>query len=141
MRLGHYSIRTQDLEASQLFYTKALGLRVGFRPPFNFPGIWLYADEDESDFGMVHIIGVDPNNAAGLADYLGDRGADVLTGSGALDHMAFLASDLVDAKARFTRLNIAFTERVVPSLGLCQLFIVDPSGITIELNYPHTEAA
>ena len=50
-KLGHYSIRTTDLQASRTFYTEILGLREGFRPPFNFPGIWLYQGGDEADFG------------------------------------------------------------------------------------------
>jgi hypothetical protein len=32
-------------------------------------------------------------------------------------------------------------ERTVPSLGLRQVFLTDPSGVTIELNYPAAEAA
>jgi len=32
-----------------------------------------------------------------------------------------------------------FRERTVPDLGLHQLFIDDPNGVTIELNYPASE--
>jgi hypothetical protein len=35
--------------------------------------------------------------------------------------------------------NLPYRERTVPGLGLHQLFIEDPSGITIELNYPADE--
>lgn len=41
-RLDHYSIRTLDIEAARRFYTGVMGFEVGFRPPFNFPGLWLY---------------------------------------------------------------------------------------------------
>ena len=61
-KLAHYSIRTTDLEASRRFYTEIMQFRVGFRPPFGFPGLWLYFDDDESEFGVVHIIGTDPND-------------------------------------------------------------------------------
>jgi hypothetical protein len=54
-RLAHYSIRTADLEQSRQFYTRIPGFREGFRPPFDFPGIWLYLGDDESEFGVVHI--------------------------------------------------------------------------------------
>ena len=139
-KLGHYSIRTGDLEASRRFYTEVLGLREGFRPPFRFPGIWLYLGGDEADFGVVHIIGIDRDDPQGLQEYLGDRDETSLTGTGAVDHVAFLATGLADMRARLAARGVPFTERTVPSLGLYQLFVTDPSGVTVELNYPHDEA-
>ena len=44
-RIDHYSIRTLDVEASRRFYTEIIGLKVGPRPPFDFPGVWLYKGE------------------------------------------------------------------------------------------------
>ena len=139
-KLGHYSVRTVDLEASRRFYTDILGLREGFRPPFKFPGIWLYAGGDEADFGVVHIIGIDRDDPQGLKDYLGDKDETALAGTGAIDHVAFLATGLGAMRARLADGGHAFTERTVPSLGLYQLFIADPSGVTVEMNYPHDEA-
>ncbi|MFS2217093.1 VOC family protein [Telluria sp. Tellsp104] len=139
-KLGHYSIRTGDLEASRRFYTEVLGMKEGFRPPFRFPGIWLYLGGDEGDFGVVHIIGIDRDDPQALKDYLGDKEEAALTGSGAVDHVAFLATDLVGMRARLAARGTPFTERTVPSLGLYQLFVADPSGVTVELNYPHDEA-
>jgi catechol 2,3-dioxygenase-like lactoylglutathione lyase family enzyme len=72
-KLAHYSIRTSDLERSRHFYTRILGLREGFRPPFDFPGIWLYLGPDESEYGVVHIIGIDPNDPSAVTAYLGDK--------------------------------------------------------------------
>ncbi len=37
--------------------------------------------------------------------------------------------------------GISWRDRTVPSLGLHQVFIEDPSGVTIELNYPAAEVA
>lgn len=139
-KLGHYSIRTGDLEASRRFYTEVLDLQVGFRPPFQFPGIWLYQGGDEADFGVVHIIGIDPDDAQGLKDYLGDKDEASLFGTGAVDHVAFLANGLGAMRDKLASRGMAYTERTVPSLGLYQLFITDPSGVTIELNYPNDEA-
>jgi catechol 2,3-dioxygenase-like lactoylglutathione lyase family enzyme len=132
---SHYSIRTADLEKSQRFYTDVLQLRVGFRPPFNFPGVWLYPDQDESEFGVVHLIGVDPRSRDGLRDYLGERPIEALQGSGAVDHIAFLATDWPRTRHRFDALDVSYDEQLVPSLGLRQVFLIDPSGVTIELNY------
>jgi catechol 2,3-dioxygenase-like lactoylglutathione lyase family enzyme len=140
-RLGHYSIRTADLDASRRFYTEVLGLRVGFRPPFPFPGVWLYLGDDEADFGVVHLIGVEPDGPEGLAQYLGHRSTDPLAGTGALDHIAFLAAGWPDLRARLAARGQDVVERTVPDLGLRQVFLTDPSGVTIELNYPADEAA
>ena len=139
-KLGHYSIRTTDLTASRSFYTEVLGLKEGFRPPFKFPGIWLYQGGDEADFGVVHIIGIDLNDPQGLVEYLGDKSPDTLIGTGTVDHVAFLAEGLAEMRDRLALMDLKFTERTVPSLALHQLFLTDPSGVTIELNYPRHEA-
>lgn len=139
-KLDHYSIRTLDIEASRRFYTEVMGFSVGFRPPFKFPGIWLYngAQYPETT-GVVHIIGIDPDDPQGLKDYLGDRDVASLQGTGTVDHMAFAATGVADMRARLQRHGIAFRERTVPSLGIHQVFFEDPSGVTIELNYPAAE--
>jgi catechol 2,3-dioxygenase-like lactoylglutathione lyase family enzyme len=139
-KLAHYSIRTIDLDRSRQFYTQILGFREGYRPPFKFPGIWLYNSEDESDYGIVHIIGIDPNDPEGLLAYLGDKSAAEEAGTGTVDHIAFLATDLQGTHARLKRAGYQWKDRTVPSLGLHQVFIEDPSGVTIELNYPAEEA-
>lgn len=139
-RLDHYSVRTTDLDATLRFYTDIMGFETGFRPPFNFPGHWLYngAPYPESN-GVVHLIGIDPDSPEGLSDYLGDRSPDSLLGSGALDHIAFLATNINDMRARLEKHGLEWREREVPSLNLLQVFLEDPNGITIELNYPASE--
>jgi hypothetical protein len=88
---------------------------------------------------MVHVIGIDKNDPEGLKQYLGDRDVASLHGSGALDHIALTASGLAAMEAHLKRLGVAFRERHVPVLGLHQLFLDDPSGVVIELNYPASE--
>lgn len=135
---AHYSIRTADLPGSQRFYTEVLQLRVGFRPAFNFPGVWLYPDENESELGAVHLIGVDPNSR-GMSDGVGDRSDEFLRGSGSVDHIAFLATDWPRMRQRCNALGIPYRMQRMPSLDLIQVFLVDPSGVTIELNYRGTD--
>ena len=139
-KLAHFSVRTTDIEASKRFYIEVLGFTEGFRPPFEFPGLWLYRGGDEADYGVVHIIGIDRNDPEGLKAYLGDKPEDSLHGSAAVDHLAFLASDLLEMHRRLNNAGLAFRERTVPSLGLHQVFVEDPSGVTIELNFPAHEA-
>jgi catechol 2,3-dioxygenase-like lactoylglutathione lyase family enzyme len=137
-KLAHYSIRTTDLERSRHFYTQILGLREGFRPPFPFPGAWLYLGDEESEYGVVHIIGIDPNNPVGLIDYLGDKELPI-RGTGTVDHIAFLATNVQDLWATLRKAGYRWRDRTVPSLGLHQVFVEDPSGVTIEMNFPADE--
>ncbi len=39
--IQHVAIRTDDLEATNDFYTSVLGMTVADRPDFAFPGSWL----------------------------------------------------------------------------------------------------
>lgn len=132
-RLDHYSIRTTDVEATRKFYTEVLGLEVGPRPNFPFPGVWLY----QGGIAVVHVVGIDPSDRAGLHDYLGERGSDAAgAGTGTIDHVAFLGRDFAGMRARFQQAAITFRERKVPNMDLMQIFVDDPNGVTIELNFP-----
>lgn len=140
--LNHFSIRTVDLDACERFYCGLLGLKKGPRPPFPFPGLWLYAGEtDRYDNAAVHIIGINRNDPEGLKKYLGDRDESSLAGSGAVDHVAFFATGLKETLARLKAHGIEGRERTVPLLGLHQVFIDDPNGIVVELNFPAAEKA
>jgi len=140
--LNHFSIRTPDLAACERFYCRALGMRVGPRPPFPFPGLWLYPEGlDDYAQASVHIIGVDRDDPEGLKQYLGERDEAGLRGNGCVDHLAFFATGLAAMRARLAAMGIAARERAVPLLGLHQLFVDDPNGVVVELNFPATEAA
>ena len=116
-RLDHFTIRTRDLEGTRRFYAEILGFEVGPRPDFPFPGLWLYRGEAP----LVHVVGVE---------------SDAAPDTGRLDHVAFMGSDITAMRRRFEEAGVAFQERVVPTLGLAQLFVRDPNGIKIELNFP-----
>lgn len=140
--LDHYSVRTAHVDRAVTFYERALGFCRGPRPAFNFPGAWLYRTADDGKIAggsVVHIVGIDPDNSAGLSDYLGDKPASQSTGSGALDHIAFVACDILGLYAKLKQQGIAFRERKVPNMELHQVFIEDPDGVTIELNYARLE--
>jgi len=83
----------------------------------------------------VHVVGIDPDDPSGLKDYLGDKaGSD--TGTGTIDHVAFVGSDVEAMRAKFRGIGIPFRDRTVPAMNLEQVFLEDPNGITIELNFP-----
>lgn len=142
LTLNHFSIRTLDLQATREFYEGVLGLTVGPRPPFPFPGLWMYAgDHGSIANAVVHIIGIDANDPEGLKRYLGDRDISSLRGSGAVDHLAFFAEGLTGMLAHLKALGVPVRERTVPAIGLHQLFLDDPNGVVVELNYPAAEKA
>jgi catechol 2,3-dioxygenase-like lactoylglutathione lyase family enzyme len=142
LSLNHYSIRTTELAACERFYCGLLGLVVGPRPPFPFPGLWLYAgDTSVWANACVHIIGIDRNDPEGLQQYLGDRDEASLQGSGALDHVAFFATGLAQTLQRLRDQGVPARERTVPLLNLHQVFVDDPNGVVVELNFPAEEKA
>ena len=71
--------------------------------------------------------------------YLGQQSTET-HGSGAVDHIAFHATGLGETMTRLHDLGEDFTERQVDDAGLYQLFLFDPNGVKIELNFPASEA-
>ena len=142
LSLNHFSIRSLEIEKTTDFYSKLLGLTIGPRPEFPFPGVWLYNGDDSSWANAVlHLIAIDKNDPNGLKKYLGERDPSSLHGSGAVDHIAFFATGLEEKLKHLKALNIPFHERTVPVIKLHQIFLEDPNGIVIELNYPAHEKA
>ena len=130
--LDHCAIRTTKLQETRDFFVDILGLEDGERPDFPFPGAWLYI----GSAAVIHLTGVDPDDPSGLQQYLGGEiCTEALQGSGALDHIAFRANDPSALIDRLNKSDYEYRERQVPNMNLFQVFVEDPNGITIELNY------
>jgi catechol 2,3-dioxygenase-like lactoylglutathione lyase family enzyme len=127
--LDHYLVFTGDLETTKKFYVDTLGLEVGFRPPFEFPGYWLYID----GHATVHLAGDD--GTGNFEKYLDKPEAAPDGGTGALDHIAFRADNIADFRTKLEGLDVTYKHRVVPGFDLQQLFFDDPDGLMIELNF------
>lgn len=123
--LNHFTIRPADLEATRAFYSDVLGLPVGYRPPLGFPGYWLYC----GDVPTVHLIGVRP----------GETGVRAAGETGLFDHIAFSCTGLAEMRARLDGLGIGYERRVIPRDRQTQLFLRDPDGVAVELNFPPEE--
>ena len=61
---------------------------------------------------------------------------NVKSGSGAIDHVAFNCEDIEGMKNMFDSKSIEYTHRKVPGFPLEQLFVDDPDGVKVELNFP-----
>lgn len=140
MRVGkieHYNIRTERLADTVRFYTEVLGFRNGPRPgnPPAHTGAWLF---NEDDTPVVHVTAFsrdDPERMKWVNEYLGDRDPDSLKGSGSIDHVAFSGVGYDAMVANCQTRDVPVRERFVQALNLRQLFVTDPNGISIELNY------
>lgn len=124
--LEHYTIRCAGLERTRDFYRDVLGLAVGERPKFPFKGYWLYL----GDVPIVHLV-----DAAESATRDGPHGEG---DTAALDHIAFRGKDLEATRATLHRHGLKFRENAVPGARIHQIFVPDPDGILIELNFRGT---
>jgi hypothetical protein len=87
----------------------------------------------------IHLTPVDPADPAGsyakIASYRGEDAGVAFDGSGAIDHIAFDCEGHEEIKARLEGLKIPMVENAFPALNFQQIFIKDPNGITLELNF------
>ncbi len=58
--------------------------------------------------------------------------------TGRLDHIAFAASDVEGVRKRLNAKKVKFREQIVPRTGDTQIFLYDPDGVGVELNFPKT---
>ena len=118
--LNHVNIITDDLDATRKFYADVIGLIDGDRPSFQFPGAWLYI----ADEAVIHLVGVDDQPDEG---------------TGTIDHVAFEANGINDMVAMLEGREIPFNVRDVPGREIRQVFLHDPNGVKIELNFRGAE--
>jgi catechol 2,3-dioxygenase-like lactoylglutathione lyase family enzyme len=133
--LDHFTLRTPRLEATRDFFTAVAGLVPGPRPPFPFPGHWLYVEGRP----VLHLAG--PATDDGLERYLGERSGDSGSGTGAVDHVAFRCSGLPQFEQHLRGLGVAYRGRTVPEASEHQVFLADPNGVTVEFIFASSEDA
>jgi len=121
--LQHINIHAADVERSKDFYVRVLGLRVGPRPLVASVGYWLYVVAQP----VVHLV---------------QKTTDVppAGGNGAIDHVAFHGIDLDSTRQVLQTAGVPFREAVIPRDRSIQLFVHDPDGIKIELNFDPPQA-
>ena len=128
----HVLILADDLKKTKEFYVDLLGLKDGYRPDFPFPGHWLYLNEDDKA-ACIHL--AMRKQGDGQDYYIGKKN-NVKSGSGAIDHVAFNCEGIDSMKEMFDNKSIEYTHRKVPGFPLEQLFVDDPDGVKVELNFP-----
>lgn len=117
--LDHINIRTRRLADTVRFYEEILGLQNGDRPNFGFPGAWLYSEGRP----VVHLADISPTAEPQKPD------------SGVVHHIAFASRDFKGMQQHLHAKGVVFEAREVPGGELWQIFVRDPNGVMIELNY------
>jgi catechol 2,3-dioxygenase-like lactoylglutathione lyase family enzyme len=134
--IEHFLVAADDIDATRDWYARVLGMTSGPHPDFGFPVHWMYIGEVD----VVHI-GPSAKMAGAIQkQYLGRTSEKSEQGTGAIDHIAFRATDLREMMEHLRRENIEFRQRRANGQALFQLFFYDPNGIKIELNYDAKEA-
>lgn len=130
-RLDHFLVMTHDVDATRDFYRDVLGFAEGFRPDLGFLGHWLYLGE----VAVIHIADWDSYTAHSRR--LGIPVTTPAPGTGALDHVAFNApaSQYPVLKQRLEERGLRFHPHGSPGIGLRQIFLDDPNGLKLELNF------
>ena len=119
--LNHFNVTASAdvIERVRDFYVEVLGLSVGDRPGFRREGFWLYAGAEP----FVHLTTEDED----------DRRAGVARS--AFDHVAFSCEGLREFVGRLERAGVEYEVDEVASLRQVQLFLRDPAGVGLELNF------
>ena len=118
----HVNVRTNRLEAMIAWYGEVLGLKTGARPPFSFPGAWLYL----GDQPIIHLVGVtDPTDAKAPS----------------LEHFALRAEGLGEFLQHLKSRKIEHKVGIVPGFGIIQVNVWDPQGNHIHIDFGPEEKA
>ena len=133
--LEHFLVQTTDIAATRDWYVRVLGFTDGWHPDFKFPVCWLYL----GDRDVIHITEGGAAVSENRKRYVGQE-SQATSGSGVIDHIAFRATGLRETMAHLKRQSVDFKARQVSDQGLYQLFLFDPNGIKIELNFANAEA-
>jgi catechol 2,3-dioxygenase-like lactoylglutathione lyase family enzyme len=100
------------------FYCDVVGLTEGFRPAFERFGFWLYIEDKD----VLHLITPKEGDARSSQ-------------KSSFDHVAFKTDDYEGVLKKIKALNIPFEEKPIPGMTAHQIFLTDPAGNRVELNF------
>jgi catechol 2,3-dioxygenase-like lactoylglutathione lyase family enzyme len=124
--MNHFTITAEDRNQTLAFYCGLLGLQEGPRPDLGFAGAWLYAPGN-------------PGSGSAILHIYWDRPMPTAR-TGVIDHMAFTSRGLKAMKARLDSEGIPYRLQQQPGAGTWQLFLTDPNGAKVELDFDASES-
>ncbi|MBI9104057.1 MAG: hypothetical protein JEY99_16700 [Spirochaetales bacterium] len=119
--LEHINLKTKNIETLAIWYENILGLKKGYRPPFGVEGIWLYADE----IPMIHLLSIPK---------------DLKCESPRMEHFCMRAEGLGDFLTTLKKEGISYATQRVPELRILQVYISDPDGNNMHIDFSPEEA-
>ncbi len=123
---NHYNLCADRIILDKLrdFYINVIGLQLGYRPPFEQFGYWLYI----GDQPILHLSEAPQEEA---------RPLHVIS---TFDHVAFTCVDRLAMEAQLQQHQVQFKRAEIPRDGNSQLFFSDPAGNKVELNFAKIDA-
>lgn len=115
-RLDHINIHVVDGPRMVEFLETVLEAEEGFRPPFDFPGHWVYVGGEPA----IHLTVV-------------QRPADYPQGM--INHIAFGVYEFEAAKARIESTGYPYRLAGIPETGIGQFFVEGPERLLVEIQY------
>jgi len=127
--IDHVNIRTPDVIGTGRFFADVLAMTVTLSPgdPDPARAAWIC---DADGRAVVHLATCDI-----LYPWEESAPAAPSGGSGRLHHVAFRCTDYEAMAERLTAQGHAFRRNEVPQASLRQLFVEEPNGILLELNF------
>lgn len=125
--IDHVNIITDDLHASARFYAEVVGLerRDGPPPLTHENAQWMF---DASGRAVIHLNTHDAPKAYDRATPSGPQ-------TGALHHVALRCAGYEAMVLRLEGMEIDHRINHVEAIGLRQIFLNDPNGVLLELNF------
>jgi len=121
-RLDHVNVKTANLDEMVKWYEAALGMTSGARPPFPFPGAWMYAGE----YPVVHLVGVS-------TDPVGEDPR--------IEHFALSATGFASFIENLDSRNIDYKVVKVPGIEVTQVNVFDVDGNHIHIDFQSRDSA
>jgi catechol 2,3-dioxygenase-like lactoylglutathione lyase family enzyme len=107
--LDHYNVSTRKLNDTVRFYEDILGFMNGPRPPFDFPGAWLYS----AGHPVLHLNDISQTDKQQRPD------------SGVIDHVAFGCRGFQAMKQHLTGKGVPHHVNQVPNSPYCTYYPPD----------------
>jgi catechol 2,3-dioxygenase-like lactoylglutathione lyase family enzyme len=126
--IDHVNIRTPDVVGTSHFFSEVLALEVGDTPGMTdrTKACWLH---DASGRAVIHLGSPD------IAYPWENDSQPAVPGSGRIHHVALRCVGYESMRDRLRTQGRSYYSNNVPQISLRQIFIEDPNGILLELNF------